>query len=908
MQRRTGWALAAGAAALMILTSPGVAAATPPGTGAVTSPTRSASTGPAATGPNRTADAAPEETRVEEVPLVVAPVVDGRAAPAQLDAAGEDVLLAADVEPHADRVVTDAVPVDGYQTVGVTWPDGADVTDLRPQLRVEEAGEWSPWRDVPVEDTAPDTGTSDATAEQTRAGSESIWVGDAADAVQLSFAATPDGGPEDMSLVLVGSPLVDPPSAAVKPSGAGALVKGTAAAPLAAAAPAPTVVSRAAWGARAQVCTPDVASRLVGAVLHHTAGSNSYATQAQAMQQIRNDQAYHIDGRGWCDIGYNFVVDKWGTIYEGRANSSTQPVIGVHAGGFNTGTVGISMLGSYGSLYPSSATQEAVAQIVAWRLGQYHRDPGGTFTYRTAGGENSKYGAGTDVTLPVLFSHRDVAYTACPGEAGYQTLGGMRARARELVSTTFVNPTVIPESLDSGGSFNLRAATLGNIYWRLEVTHAVSGAAIASSTGYAQQAFGGVVASWDARDSAGVRVQPGAYRLTLTGTDAANGRAVLPYTTTVAVPFDPNPPVVAPVPLGSDLRYVPVTPQRLIDTRDAGITVAPGSRFDLVVAGVAGVPADAKGVVLNVTAVNATAVTYVSVWPAGSPRPTTSALNTDPARSATAAGIAVGVGGEGKVSLYNNAGRTHLVVDVAGYFTASGGQGFEPLTTAARVLDTRTAGGAMSGGQTRTVTIAGQSSVPADATAVMVNVTSVGPGGNGYVAVVPSGTKPTTSTVNHLPGQDVANRAVVPLAGGKVDVLLAGASAHVVLDVVGWFGPSGGERFTPVTPVRAFDTRSGAALGAGESRVLPVVASTGVPADASAALLTLTAVSQSAPVTYLTAWPAGASRPPTSDLNTGRGRDQANSGVVRLGTGGAVQVYNNAGTTHVVGDVYGYFR
>src|SRR5665647_2868216 len=112
-------------------------------------------------------------------------------------------------------------------------------------------------------------------------------------------------------------------------------------------APVPTIITREQWGARPQVCTPDVATThgLIGAVVHHTAGSNGYSTIAEAMQQIRGDQAYHIDGRGWCDIGYNFVVDKWGNIYEGRANSLTRPVIGVHAGGFNTGTVGVSMLG-----------------------------------------------------------------------------------------------------------------------------------------------------------------------------------------------------------------------------------------------------------------------------------------------------------------------------------------------------------------------------------------------------------------------------------------------------------------------------------------------------------------------------------------------------------------------------------
>ena len=169
---------------------------------------------------------------------------------------------------------------------------------------------------------------------------------------------------------------------------------------------------------------PDVASKLVGAVLHHTAGSNDYSTVAQAEAQIRGDQAYHFS-LGWCDIGYNFIVDKWGNIYEGRANSMSQAVIGVHAGGFNTGTVGVAMLGTYDAA-PSAATQQAVAQIIGYRLAAYGVDGRGSMSYTTGVGENSKFKNQT-VTLPRIFGHRDVAYTACPGNGGYAALPNIRA-------------------------------------------------------------------------------------------------------------------------------------------------------------------------------------------------------------------------------------------------------------------------------------------------------------------------------------------------------------------------------------------------------------------------------------------------------------------------------------------------
>jgi uncharacterized protein with LGFP repeats len=217
-----------------------------------------------------------------------------------------------------------------------------------------------------------------------------------------------------------------------------AVVRTAAVVPMAAApsASALDVITRAEWGAPAPTCRPDSAPTLVGAVLHHTAGSNGYATVAQAKQQIRNDAAYHMTGRGWCDLGYNFIVDKWGNIYEGRAGSLTSPVIGVHAGGFNTGTVGISLLGTYTSA-PSPAVVDAVARIVGSRLGAYGIDPNGTMRYATANGENSRF-TNTTVTLPRVLGHRDVAFTVCPGNGGQAVLGAIRAKAASYRGDTAV--------------------------------------------------------------------------------------------------------------------------------------------------------------------------------------------------------------------------------------------------------------------------------------------------------------------------------------------------------------------------------------------------------------------------------------------------------------------------------------
>jgi hypothetical protein len=884
------------------------------------------------------------EVHLEEAQLVVPPA-DELAARSGGDLADADPVDPSAGDPvtadgvvdggAADRVVTPPVSTEDVQTVGVTWPEGSDVEGLAPQIRSLDDGEWSDWVELEPSDAAPDAGTPDA-ASAVRGGTDSVWIGDA-EAVQVSFAATAAGGPDDLSLALVGS---DEPGTAsdgtvARDSAAtqdavvrtaayrGDTVARTAASSTAATAvPAagvqptgvytPRVISRGEWGARAQVCAPSVASTITNAVVHHTAGSNAYTSVAQAMQQIRNDQAYHIDGRGWCDIGYNFLVDKWGNIYEGRAGSGTAPVIGVHAGGFNTATVGISMLGDYSSITPSGATQEAVAQVIAWRLGSYYRDPASTITYTTLGGENSRYPGGTTLALPNVIGHRDVAFTACPGVGGYSTLGWLRARARQIIDTGWVNPSLSATTVQSGASVSIMGGTLGVTTATLTVTDDRTGWAVASSTAVVNLPGGGAIMTWNGRGSTGAAAGPGTYRLTLTGNGAATGAAAAPWAGTVTVLPGANPPTVDPVPLAEDLTFVPLTtPQRVLDTRATGQSLGPGGRIDVQVAGAAGIPADAKAVALNVTAVGSSAITFVRAWPAGARTPDASVLNTDPTRT-TGAGVMVGVGGEGKVSLSNNAGTTHLVVDVFGYYTddPTAGYRYTPLDTGARVLDTRTDGSRMSAGQRRTVQVAGQQGIPADARAILVNVSDVTPFGLGNVSAFPSGgAVPTTASVNHMPAQNVSNRTIVPLdASGRLDLVVQGASVDVVLDVIGWFGPSGSLTFTPVDPTRAFDTRAdGSGLEARQTRTYSLAAA-GLPADAEVAVLSVAATRLSAPFTYLSAWTVGAPRPAASDLNTGAGRDQANSTAVPVdGADPRVQVYNDAGHADVVVDLLGYF-
>ncbi|WP_024287599.1 DUF4214 domain-containing protein [Cellulomonas sp. KRMCY2] len=494
MTIRTASAVAFGVA-LLTAASPAVATTTAARAAVVT-----VSSGAPASGPMRalaplagttapvTTDAVPE-VEVTEMDVVV-PAVEASgdlvATPDVLEAQAEPDVIVTDEVVTADRVESAVVETADFQTLGVTWPSDAEVADLGLEVRTRADGEWTGWTALEPADDAPDAGTVEAERDM-RGGTDALWVGDA-DAVQLAFAATPESGPDGISLALIGSEAVaEQPTDAIVGSTDDDLTAQTTAfgpasvtsaavftpatflsttapvsntvpadpAPAVPADPAttgteganpaavlvqapaaPRVISRAEWGAAPQVCTPDVARGLVGAVVHHTAGSNDYKTVAEAMNQIRNDQAYHINTRGWCDIGYNFVVDKWGNIYEGRADSLNAPVIGVHAGGFNTGTVGVSMLGNFSSVATPPAMIDAVGRIVGLRLAAYNINPTDSFVFHTLGGENSKFAAGTDVPLPRVFAHRDVAYTACPGNVGYGQLPNIRTTARAYYDAT----------------------------------------------------------------------------------------------------------------------------------------------------------------------------------------------------------------------------------------------------------------------------------------------------------------------------------------------------------------------------------------------------------------------------------------------------------------------------------------
>ncbi|MFD5404616.1 peptidoglycan recognition protein family protein [Streptomyces griseorubiginosus] len=192
--------------------------------------------------------------------------------------------------------------------------------------------------------------------------------------------------------------------------------------------PRPRIVTRRGWGAdeKLRERTFVYTKKVKAAFVHHTASGNGYSC-AQAPSLIRGIYRYHVKSMGWRDIGYNFLVDKCGNIYEGRAGGVAKAVLGAHTLGFNTNSVGIAVLGSYGTTKPPAAVVKAVARLTAWKLGLYGANPKGK-TYLKSGGGNL-YPKGKKVRLNVISGHRDGFATECPGRKLYGKLGSTRTTA-----------------------------------------------------------------------------------------------------------------------------------------------------------------------------------------------------------------------------------------------------------------------------------------------------------------------------------------------------------------------------------------------------------------------------------------------------------------------------------------------
>ncbi|MET9655516.1 N-acetylmuramoyl-L-alanine amidase [Streptomyces sp. NPDC006510] len=229
--------------------------------------------------------------------------------------------------------------------------------------------------------------------------------------------------------------------------------------------PKPPIVSRAGWGADESISpeAPEYLDGIKAVFVHHTAGSNTYSC-ADSAAVVRSLYAYHVQSEHWKDIGYNFLVDKCGTIFEGRKGGVDRPVFGAHTYGFNRESTGIAVIGTYTDATAPSAVTTSVARIAAWKLGQYKGDPAGS-TMLTAGATGSNYfgtqfTAGTKYSFKQISGHRDGFNTQCPGNMLYGQLKSIRDLAAGPVTGLAIK-SVTGAGLSGTTYYTRSAVTVG---------------------------------------------------------------------------------------------------------------------------------------------------------------------------------------------------------------------------------------------------------------------------------------------------------------------------------------------------------------------------------------------------------------------------------------------------------------
>ncbi|WP_329417207.1 FlgD immunoglobulin-like domain containing protein [Streptomyces sp. NBC_01268] len=446
--------------------------------------------------------------------------------------------------------------------------------------------------------------------------------------------------------------------------------------------------------------------------------------------------------------------------------------------------------------------------------------------------------------------------------------------------------------------------------WKVDVRDS-AGTVVRTLSG--GEARGVVKPAWDGKDAAGNALPDGLYDWTLTAAPADGvGPALTRTGDTVLVRGQST--------LATG-RYQPVPPTRVMDTRDgtgvAKAKLGADRTVTLTVAGRGGVPAKGvSAVVLNVTATNATASTFVSAYPSGTVR--TSASNLNVVAGRTVPNLVVVPVKDGKVTFYNRSGSVDLLADVAGYYTLSGqGSLYEPVTPT-RLMDTRDGTGVakakVGAGKTVTLTVAGKGGVPAEGvTAVVLNVTATNPTASTFVSVYPYGTTRTSaSNLNVVAGQTVPNLVVVPVKDGKVTFYNRNGSLDLLADVAGYYtSGTTGSLYEPVTPARLMDTRDGFGgpppkVGADKTVTLTVAGRGGVPAEGvTAVVLNVTATNPTSS-TFVSVYPYGTTRTSASNLNVVAGQTVPNLVVVPV-KDGKVTFYNRSGSIDLIADVAGFY-
>ncbi|MDI6101251.1 N-acetylmuramoyl-L-alanine amidase [Actinoplanes sp. NEAU-A12] len=336
---------------------------------------------------------------------------------------------------------------DPFSLVGVTWADPRSGPSAAIEVRTRrlDTGTWAPWQ--PLETDNPD---ASAGGPGVRGASDPLWVGPS-DGVQARVVAAgaaelPDGLRVDLinpdaprsgsayRLMAIQKPAVQKPAvqkpAVQKPAAQKPAARTEAKTPglVLPLRPVPRMVTRAGWGADESIVEepPEYTGAVHVAFVHHTASGNSYDC-AQSPSIVRGIENYQVKSKGWNDIGYNFLVDKCGRIFEGRAGGVHRSVLGAHTLGFNANATAIAVIGDFRSTAVPAAARASVAQLAAYKLGAWNNPPLGKVGLVSGGSD--RYPAGQTAILHRISGHRDTGRTECPGNSLYSQLPWIRGVA-----------------------------------------------------------------------------------------------------------------------------------------------------------------------------------------------------------------------------------------------------------------------------------------------------------------------------------------------------------------------------------------------------------------------------------------------------------------------------------------------
>ena len=416
-------------------------------------------------------------------------------------------------------------------------------------MRVREADGWSTWEPLTLTEHGPDPDAREARG--IRYGTNPLLT-DRADGIQVRIDTPGGHEPAGAEVVFVDNPVATADAQLPEPPD-GSGIKPISVARASTVAAMPPIITRAEWGADESLRRGSArySPTIKAAFIHHTATKNNY-TPEQSAKQIRNLYSWFTKGLKYSDMAYNFLVDRFGRLYEGRAGGLDQAVVGGHTAGFNDQTFAVSAIGNFAKAKPPAdqmaAIVDSVSSLTAWKLSMNHRDPNGTIPLVSDSGEGtSQYRPGEVANAMVIGGHGDIGATRCPGKHLDEQIPAIRAATTAKMGAGMVNPTANPAAWASG-PMSITAATNAPLSWAMTIANRC-GHIVRSMSGE-QGAPGPLAIDWDQRDDAGNQVPPGAYTVTMNAT--ANGQTLYPWIGTGRVQATPTSP---PDPCGAPASF-----------------------------------------------------------------------------------------------------------------------------------------------------------------------------------------------------------------------------------------------------------------------------------------------------------------------------------------------------------------